>query len=388
MNEEMSLPVNVGISIKLYMNCTANSFKFLLESYKVIIAWFGFESWSSKVSVTSIYPQAGSCVNAWHAAVRPLGRAKTRWLTASGVMGHRPLTHHRAETGFPRPRQKRPATPPRASWPHRQLVFDTSTVRFSLSAAPARLTSPAHRASPAPFHGGGSPLLLRTGRLSRREPPPLSYPWPSRPPGHTIERLLPLPRVAQPRRLAGRARAPQSQDGATDEEAVPAGALLPHLPAAARPTPAGGHQVPRRRLHRRRPRGHLRVSSLARGFHSSMIPSVPRSVTLERKNVFIDTRLDSTGALPHRAVGCWQLPAGAPGAGGLSDRVRAVQRHLQPRGRCARGLPEVPCLLRRAPRFGAPGGQPERPGHRGAPALLGWPQVISAGMSHPTCSMI
>jgi len=48
MNEEMSLPVNVGISIKLYMNCTANSLKFLLELYKVIIAWFGFESCSSK----------------------------------------------------------------------------------------------------------------------------------------------------------------------------------------------------------------------------------------------------------------------------------------------------------------------------------------------------
>jgi len=37
MNEEMSLPVNVGISIKLYKNCTAISFSFLLELYKVII---------------------------------------------------------------------------------------------------------------------------------------------------------------------------------------------------------------------------------------------------------------------------------------------------------------------------------------------------------------
>ena len=218
--------------------------------------------------MTSIYPQAGSCVNAWHAAVRPLGRAKTRWLTASGVMGHR-LTEQK-QASLVHGRNARPRRP----GPRGQIVSSCSTVRFSLSAAPARLTSPAHHASPAPFHGGGSPLLLRTGRLSRREPPPRSYPWPSRPPGHTIEGLLPLPRVAQPRRLAGRARAPQSQDGATDEETVPAGALLPHLPVPARPTPSGGHQVPRRRLHRRRPRGHLRVSSLARGFKDSIRSAV------------------------------------------------------------------------------------------------------------------
>ncbi|ONM55238.1 Eukaryotic initiation factor 4F subunit p150 isoform 1 [Zea mays] len=146
------------------------------------------------------------------------------------------------------------------------------------------------------------------------------------PPGHTIEKILPLPRVAQPRWIAGHARGSQSQDGATDEEAVHAGALLPHLPAPARSTPAGGHQVPRRRLHRRRPRGHLR------------------------------------------------LPAGAPGAGGLCGRVRTIQRHLRPRGRRAGGIPEFPCLLRRAARVGAPGGRPQRPGHRGAPALLCWPQ--------------
>ncbi|XP_062193570.1 uncharacterized protein LOC133896968, partial [Phragmites australis] len=46
-------------------------------------------------------------------------------------------------------------------------------------------------------------------------------------------------------------------------------------------------------------------------------------------------------------------PAGAPGAGGLR---------------------EVPRLLQRAPRVGAPGGRSESAGRRGAPALLGWPQ--------------
>jgi hypothetical protein len=166
-----------------------------------------------------------------------------------------------------------------------------SSARVRLFVSVARLTSPAHRASPAIFHGGGSPLLLRTGRLSRREPTAPCYPWPRQPrhgnvsgaqrgmvlmctfpPGHTIEKILPLPRVAQPRWIAGHARGSQSQDGATDEEAVHAGALLPHLPAPARSTPAGGHQVPRRRLHRRRPRGHLRVTLLAREFHS--VPAV------------------------------------------------------------------------------------------------------------------
>ena len=75
---------------------------------------------------------------------------------------------------------------------------------------------------------------------------------------------------------------------------------------------------------------------------------------------------------------CSQLPAGAPGAGGLPRGVRAVQRHLQPRGRRAGGLRQVPRLLRRAPRLGASGGWAERAGHRGAPALLCWPQVGTA----------
>uniref|UniRef100_A0A453KUX9 Uncharacterized protein n=1 Tax=Aegilops tauschii subsp. strangulata TaxID=200361 RepID=A0A453KUX9_AEGTS len=88
-------------------------------------------------------------------------------------------------------------------------------------------------------------------------------------------------------------------------------------------------QVPRRRLHRRRPRGHLR------------------------------------------------LPAGAPGAGGVPRGVRPVQRHLRPRGRRAGGLREVPRLLRRAPSVGPAGGRARRPGHRGAPALLRWSQVMA-----------
>jgi primosomal replication protein N len=52
--------------------------------------------------------------------------------------------------------------------------------------------------------------------------------------------------------------------------------------------------------------------------------------------------------MANRAVGCSQLPAGAPVAGGLSGRVRAVQvqvYNVTPRGRCPGGLPEVPCLL-------------------------------------------
>lgn len=66
----------------------------------------------------------------------------------------------------------------------------------------------------------------------------------------------------------------------------------------------------------------------------------------------------------------------APGAGGLPGGVRAVQRHLRPRGGCAGGVRAVPRVLRRAALVGPPGGRPERDGHRGAPSLLGRPQVI------------
>ena len=189
------------------------------------------------------------------------------------MRGQNSVAHSLGTVTGPRRRNRLPSSTAETPGHAAALVAKSSArLRLFVSGFQLRLPASPHRLTvlhllPS-IHGCGSPLLLRTGRLSRREPPPRSYPWPSRPPGHTIERLLPLPRVAQPRRRAGHARAPQSQDGATDEKAVPAGALLPHLPAPARPTPAGGHQVPRRRLHRRRPRGHLRVSSSARGFHS------------------------------------------------------------------------------------------------------------------------
>jgi hypothetical protein len=89
-----------------------------------------------------------------------------------------------AETGFPCPRQKRPATP-RASW-HLQLA----SVRLFVSAFQLCLPDSPHASTTA------NPLRGR------------------------------------------------------------------------RPLATSGHQVPRRRFHRRRARGHLRVSLLARGFHS------------------------------------------------------------------------------------------------------------------------
>lgn len=55
---------------------------------------------------------------------------------------------------------------------------------------------------------------------------------------------------------------------------------LYHGEPPARPTPTSGHQVPRRRFHRRRARGHLRVSLLARGFHSISFHDSIRSAML------------------------------------------------------------------------------------------------------------
>lgn len=137
---------------------------------------------------------------------------------------------------------------PLASWRNRQLVFVSSLL------------------ASFPSHGGGggdrggAPPIHPALRLSSTPPSPC--PHPLRPPDQRRRNPL-LPRIAWPRWLARRARrcrccCPQ---GGASGEAVPAGTLLPHLPAfAARPPPARRRQVPRRRLHRRRPRGHLQVT--------------------------------------------------------------------------------------------------------------------------------
>ena len=109
-------------------------------------------------------------------------------------------------------------------------------------------------------HGAsGCPLpLLPTRRIGR--PPSTAEPFAPPPHRHTPDRSYEehiLPCDAWPE--CPPIRSPRRRTGTGPGKDVPAGALLPPLPAPARSPPARRRQVPRRRLHRGRPGGHLRV---------------------------------------------------------------------------------------------------------------------------------